>query len=379
MKRLLRGIANAADLSKREQELLAAWVQATQSHRANDYAKAHEALRVALEGGLERLVLVAPLKTWGQPIINVLLLKPVHSKFLEIKSTWGDKLPALPSHFPVEIVAGVGPYSSGGHMVLFTSSIALNGATENNPIGLEFINVWRARLAVALPWLANLSDSALSSRLQSLAADKECLDRAVLSSILCHEAGHVEGPLPIFGSEDKVSALRMKWAEYAPNEEAIDVTIAMLSDLSADVAFVGLLSLDSLAVVVAYHLMNLLHCWNNEPYEPANWKPMRTDPDGLGGAIVAEALMKHRQNGFITSSTINATFGDLRHVVNGITAAIANGQLGKVLELTKNSLSSEVQRLLTMPIADATPLFADSLCKKIDMKPFRDLAEALSV
>lgn len=287
-------LSHATSLCRRAERGLEYWIEASITGDVDSYAKAHRSLAEALRERVRRLVIVSPLPSWQEKHLNALVIHPLYEEYEKVKRAWkGPKPPQLPLHFPVEIEAGIGPYATGRHLVLFFENAipGRNLLPVEDHVGFEFMPTWRIRMETAIPLLMQVAEPALRDQLERMAWSQAETDAAILESILAHETGHTCGQWQIFPRPPEFVDSAF---ERVPEEHlaTFQVICDALAEASADAANVSDLSAGALIAMFSYHLMNLRHCWQLTPATESGWAPLLTDVDCLSGALVWSSALQ---------------------------------------------------------------------------------------
>jgi hypothetical protein len=354
-------LARAADLCRPGQAALTAWAQACITNCPDDYLQAHSSLAAALRNRAQRIAVIAPLTSWRSIHLSVLVFRPVYAAYEEVQRAWPMPIPELPLHLPVELEAGVGPYATGRHLVLFFENASPAGdlIPASERVGIEFLNTWRARWKMALPWLMGFASPVLRAHLASLEQDEGISQRAILESILAHEVGHAQGLWPI-SAEQTAAINRLLETVPVPQHQLLRVVCNALSDLAADTANVGVMTDNALIAVLVYHLLNVAYCLQECPALAGEyWEPLGEDLDCLGGVLVAEAVLKAMDVNLISLAPEHIRKGllDVFCLVTHAVTAVCRGDARAVAEISQAQISPSLRQLLDsspapMPAAD---------------------------
>lgn len=343
-------VSRAAGLCVRAKEVFECWVEASVTGDVNDFARAHRCLADALRERVERLVVIAPLLSWRERHFNALVLRPSYREYESVKQGWrGPKPASLPLHFPVEVDAGVGPYATGRHLVLFFESAMPGGdlvPTEDH-VGFELLPTWRERVEQAVPWLMTIAVPQLHEMLEQMAGSESRTGTAILESILAHETGHTCGQWVIYPHRpmfEEEAVRRVTEQDLG----TFQVICGALAEVSADEANVASLSDEAVVLVFAYHLMNLLHCWRLSPATKTEWEPLRSDVDCLSGALIWTSTLYAvgSESRCLTIDVLRNGLANVGAVVRRIIADIRSGSIKSAFELTRLSLPPLVGALL---------------------------------
>ncbi len=354
MEYALTKLARAAGLCQRGNEVLATWANAVMTGNIADYNMARYSLVAALGDRVERLAIVAPLISWKTTHLNILVFRPCYQEYEEVKQQWAENIPLLPLHLPVELEAGIGPYATGRHLVLFLDSAAPRG--DNLPqsacVSLEFLTTWRTRWDVAIGWLAPVAEPLMKDYLQELANSEFRKNRAIMESILAHEIGHTGGLWPIFPRhlDFELSALA---SVPISQESTFRVICSALADIAADVAYAHTVTSDALVSSVAYHLLNLHHCWQLEPFKPGiSWEPLAKDSDCLAGALIGLAVVMPGTNNdpYLTQASIREGFYHVEWTLQKLIADLKCGSTETAFRLLQMPIPSHLKKLLDMTL-----------------------------
>ena len=368
MEYALTKLARAAGLCQRGKDVLATWANAVMTGNIADYNMARYSLVAALGARVERLAIVAPLISWKTTHLNILVFRPCYYEYEEVKQQWPDNVPLLPLHLPVELEAGIGPYATGRHLVLFLDSAAPRG--DNLPqsvsLSLELLTTWRTRWDIAIDWLTPVADPLMKDYLQEFADSESRKNRAILESILAHEIGHTDGLWPIFPSHPNFEL--SAFASVPISQEAVfRVICSALADIAADIAHAHTVTSDGLVSSFVYHLLNLHRCWQLEPFTPEIiWKPLAKDSDCLAGALVALSVVMAGTNSqpYLTQASIREGFHDVEQTLQELIADIKCGCTETAFKLLQIPIPSHLRNLLDM----ALPLSNISFEKKLPMQ-----------
>ena len=376
MERSLTKLARAAGLCQRGEDVLATWANAVMTSNIADYNMARYSLVAALGNRVERLAIVAPLISWKTTYLNILVFRPCYQEYEEVKQKWTENIPLLPLHLPVELEAGIGPYATGRHLVLFLDSAAPRG--DNLPqsfcLSLEFLTTWRARWDVAIDWLTPVADPLMKDYMQELADSEYRKNHAILESILAHEIGHTDGLWPIFPRHPN---FELSAFVSVPNsqESTFRVICSALADIAADIAHAHTVTTDSLVSSVAYHLLNLRCCWQLETFTPGiSWEPLAKDSDCLAGALVALSVVMAGTNSqpYLTQASIREGFYHIEQTLQKLIADIKCGCTETAFKLLQMPIPSHLRNLLNMTL----PLSNVSFEKRL---PMQDSLKLLSL
>jgi hypothetical protein len=261
VKNSLAKLVRAVGLCHRGQEVLEAWLQAVMTNDPADYNMARYYLVMALHDRVERLVIVAPLLSWKTSHLNILVFHPYYEEYAAVQKKWIDDIPQLPLHVPIELEAGIGPYTTGRHLVLFLDSSVPHGEKlpHSMRLSLELMNTWYSRLRFAIDWLAPIAEPAIQACMKELINCKSLEINAILESILAHEIGHVHSLWPVFPQRPNFELVAV-----VPTHQRsrFQTACSALADIAADIAHTATATRDSLLITVSYHLLNLLSTYS---------------------------------------------------------------------------------------------------------------------
>jgi hypothetical protein len=365
-------LARSADLCSRGKEVLELWTNAVITSNIDDYNKARYSLAEALAARIKRLAIVSPLTSWKETHLNILVFSPCYQQYEEIKRQWSQKIPLLPLHFPVELEAGVGPYSTGRHLVLFLDSAAPRGKylPDSLCLSLEFLTTWCARWDSVMEWFNPALDPLMRDSLQELNENKCRRSHAILESILAHEIGHIDGLWPMSPTppDFELSALK---SISAAQRSKFQVISSALADVAADVAHFRTVTDEALFSSVIYHLSNLRYCWSLEDYCPdAIWDSLARDSDCLAGALIASSVIMAGDKNYpcVSQAYIREGFYDVEQTLKKIISDIKLGCMETSFNLLEFQIPAHVRSLLDMTARSANLNFEKRLSMQDNLK-----------
>lgn len=351
-------MAQAAGLCQRGQEVLEIWANAVITGDIYDYDIARHSLVAALKDRVKRLAIIAPLISWNTTHLNILVFSPCYQKYEEVKQKWHGNIPLLPLHLPVELEAGIGPYATGRHLVLFLDSAAphTDNLPESASLSLELLTTWCARLDVVIDWLTPIADPLMKNYIQEFAGSSSRKSLAILESILAHEIGHTNGLFPIFPRPSYFDSLNITSLTVS-QKATFRVICSALADIAADVANSHTVTSDALFSSVAYHLFNLHRCWQLEPFTPGiSWNSLAKDPDCLAGTLISLSIVMDKTNGqpYLTQTSIREGFYHVEQTLQKLIADIKCGYTETVFGLLQMQIPSHLGNLLdmTLPVSN---------------------------
>jgi hypothetical protein len=347
-------LARSADLCPRGKEVLELWTNAVITSNIDDYNMARYSLVEALADRVKRLAIVSPLTSWKETHLNVLVFSPCYQQYDEVKQQWLENIPLIPLHFPVELEAGIGPYSTGRHLVLFLNNAAPRGnhLPDDLCLSLEFLTTWHARWDSAMDWFTPVLDPLMKNYMQELTESKYRRNHAILESILAHEIGHIDGLWPMSSTPPDFELSALKSIPIA-QQSKFQIISSTLADIAADVAHVRTVTDEALFSSVIYHLSNLRYCWSLEDYCPnVIWGPLTRDSDCLAGALIASSVIMAGDKSYpcLSQAYIREGFYNVEKNLKEIISDIKLGCVETSLNLLDFQIPTHVRNLLDMTL-----------------------------
>jgi hypothetical protein len=358
-------LARSTDLCPRGKEVLQLWANAVTTSNIADYNTARYSLGEALADHVQRLVIVSPLTSWQEAHLNVLVFSPCYQQYEEVKRQWPQSIPLLPLHFPVELEAGIGPYATGRHLVLFLNNAAPKGKylSDSPCLSLEFLTTWCARWDSAMDWFNPVLDPLMKDYMQELTESKYRRNHAILESILAHEIGHIDGLWPIFPTPPDFELSAIKSIPIA-QQSKFKIISSALADIAADVSHVHAVTDEALFSSVIYHLSNLRYCWSLEDCRPNSiWKPLTRDSDCLAGALIASSVIMagDKSSPCLSQTYIREGFYNVERTLRKIISDIELGCMETSFNLLDFQIPTHVRNLLDMTLRSANLNFEKRL------------------
>lgn len=370
-------VRSAADLDDLGTEVLAAWAIATAVGQPEKYVEAHQLLLSALARGVERIPIISPLNTYYGSEVNILLLQPAYSEYLEVqRHRMGPGEERLPLHYPVAVQAGRGAFASGEHLVLFLpEDIGIPSLPSVTPVSMEFLSTWQSRFHASAPVLQKLGDGRVQAILAALAADEKALRSGCLAAIFAHEVGQASDAL-----RDGTSALT-----DAPADRKSRIASNAFSDLAADTILASEVSEEVLLLTFMYHFFNLRYC---KGYRPATIgaaltmvSPGIPDPDLLGGLLFCSAVVSQDGNSrqWLHIESLRSAAGEVFELVRQFRENAQRSERDLFVDLLAAPVPSAlVDAIDATQFARASYLFRRSLGLAGPLNgPFRKLAAAV--